>query len=93
VQVRHKDHAQAYRFKGANTLVESRCLCSPHHARADVNQVGRAVDHDRGGRPEAIRVGARRAGSKHDDLGGRWGLSFGRMAKLQNTEQCSSANR
>ena len=56
VQVRHKDHAQTYRFKGANIFVESRGLCSPHDARADINQVGHAVDHDRGGRPGAIRV-------------------------------------
>jgi hypothetical protein len=93
VQVRHKDHTQAYRFKGANTFVESRGLCSPHDARADIDQVGRAVDHDRGGRSEAIRVGTGRAGSKHDDPGGRLGLSFGRIDKPKNTDQCSSANR
>jgi len=56
VQVGRKRYGQVRGFQRRYSPIEHRCLGPPHDARTKINQIGAAVDNNRGGRARPVRI-------------------------------------
>ena len=91
--MRDEDDAQLHGIESRDSAIDHRGFRAPHHARAEVDEVGRAVDDDGRRRARAVGIGGRSAGSQQHHLGSRWVLGWLFAAPTRKVAASSNQQR